>query len=1042
MKTHVQQRPGPCLPVCGHRHLGSMPSLLHRDDSLPGPFRQDFSVAQHVGLQLQPRLLKDSKAHRRLCSPKTSHGRARKSPSGRVKAAKQSRSADLLPAELWQLHEPLGGPSVFTASSHQEDAKEGLSTSACNPFKEQDDDPALADRRSRSLSANASSSGRPATASKGQATGAEKGSDDATELIFTLRKYGSGWGEELLPRLVVEQRPLRKRERIRNRSSFPDAWEAVPGALWASAPCRRLPAAAAAVAPGRLPARHGSFALRIRCRAYAHEHVAEPQRHVPHCVYADRPAQPHALKRGQVNAPEHAHVPSAEVRSQAGSAERYLTDVCGVPESAVDGVIRRAVTWRVTAGGRNLIDRRHRSRVERNMPIVAAYLTDVCGIAPGAEGVGRIFQQSPCIMRCKPTQHDRWERRTIELAAFLHQYGHVNVPEFYAACPELGQWVCKQRIAKEQGTLSPERLRILLELGFEFGEEAQLTEDWEWHFDLLVELLCMRELKLADDDVDPEAAQDWGCMEWGAVGGPAAREAALWVQLQREFRNRNLLPVQAIRRLDALDFPWEPQEGMEWQRRWMGAFAKLVYVVERGKKTVTAARAQAAQEKRRQLAQQTSLPRSAAQEPMKPNSQPVRPPVDLFEGLQAKRRTDGLAPAGLAAQRWLQEEIELRQAALAVARLEAGQRAWLARQQRAWRRGALLHEQVLLLALAGANLELYDAASWRQVAHEVAAYLMGCQTEPALGKPSRVQQEGYALASAPSLSALYNSLEQSPPDNARLERDRVLAEVPTPAWRGRSAGVSESEQAQRERSAVGVTVVQRSADLDDPLLNPQGAPMSQAAAVWEDIVEAGALPKQKQAEMQPLAGTPPGRPPGWRLRVTRWVETQRQLWAEQRLNSNQLRYMALLGITWVLSDEVVHMSDAAWQQRYLHLRGIRQQTGLARVDSLAHSEALHDWLEHQKALGVLGWLAPERERQLSMLSIDWKPDRTRGDADWDARLTELLAFRRQRGHVQVCQWEHAPGLAAWLDSVRLEWQRGQLADSRVAQLTALGVQPR
>ena len=64
--------------------------------------------------------------------------------------------------------------------------------------------------------------------------------------------------------------------------------------------------------------------------------------------------------------------------------------------------------------------------------------------------------------------------------------------QFYTACPELGQWVCKQRIAKEQGTLSPERLRILLELGFEFGEEAQLTEDWEWHFDLLVELLCMR----------------------------------------------------------------------------------------------------------------------------------------------------------------------------------------------------------------------------------------------------------------------------------------------------------------------------------------------------------------------------------------------------------------------------------------------------------------------------------------------------------------------------------------------------------------------
>ena len=144
-----------------------MPSLLHRDDSLTGPFRQDILVAQHVGLQLQCRRLEDSKAYRRLCSPKASHGRARKSPSGRVKAAKQSRSADLLPAELWQLHEPLGSPSAFTSSSHQKDAQEGLSTSACNPFEEQDDDSALADRRSRSISANASSSGRPATASKG-----------------------------------------------------------------------------------------------------------------------------------------------------------------------------------------------------------------------------------------------------------------------------------------------------------------------------------------------------------------------------------------------------------------------------------------------------------------------------------------------------------------------------------------------------------------------------------------------------------------------------------------------------------------------------------------------------------------------------------------------------------------------------------------------------------------------------------------------------------------------------------------------------------
>ena len=62
----------------------------------------------------------------------------------------------------------------------------------------------------------------------------------------------------------------------------------------------------------------------------------------------------------------------------------------------------------------------------------------------------------------------------------------------YDPAPELGLWVRKQRTAKEQGTLSEERLQILLELDFEFGEEANLTEEWEWRFDLLVELLFMR----------------------------------------------------------------------------------------------------------------------------------------------------------------------------------------------------------------------------------------------------------------------------------------------------------------------------------------------------------------------------------------------------------------------------------------------------------------------------------------------------------------------------------------------------------------------
>ncbi len=48
----------------------------------------------------------------------------------------------------------------------------------------------------------------------------------ATELIFRLERRGDGWGEEIFPHLVLEQRPLEPpRRRLRKRSSRPDPWE-------------------------------------------------------------------------------------------------------------------------------------------------------------------------------------------------------------------------------------------------------------------------------------------------------------------------------------------------------------------------------------------------------------------------------------------------------------------------------------------------------------------------------------------------------------------------------------------------------------------------------------------------------------------------------------------------------------------------------------------------------------------------------------------------------------------------------------------------
>jgi hypothetical protein len=52
---------------------------------------------------------------------------------------------------------------------------------------------------------------------------------DSRELIFRLERHGEGWGEEILPRLVVEKRQVAPSQR--RQSSRPDPWEVRPPCL-------------------------------------------------------------------------------------------------------------------------------------------------------------------------------------------------------------------------------------------------------------------------------------------------------------------------------------------------------------------------------------------------------------------------------------------------------------------------------------------------------------------------------------------------------------------------------------------------------------------------------------------------------------------------------------------------------------------------------------------------------------------------------------------------------------------------------------------
>ena len=71
------------------------------------------------------------------------------------------------------------------------------------------------------------------------------------------------------------------------------------------------------------------------------------------------------------------------VHLQEGSLEQFLAEL-GVPHDKVDATVQGAIVWRVTPAGRPLIDRRRRSRVERNVHSVTEHLVNECNLTKGA----------------------------------------------------------------------------------------------------------------------------------------------------------------------------------------------------------------------------------------------------------------------------------------------------------------------------------------------------------------------------------------------------------------------------------------------------------------------------------------------------------------------------------------------------------------------------------------------------------------------------------------------------------------------------------
>ena len=696
-----------------------------------------------------------------------------------------------------------------------------------------------------------------------------------TELIFKLTRRGYGWGEEIIPQLTVERRPVKGAASARRKKT------------------------------GDMVVRDDDD------EEDAREEGGE-----------ENSAMSVIESRDDDGSPSTSATPETVLNA-------YLIDI-GVPEQDVERLVNSAVAWRMTPGGRPLIDRRRQSRLTRNVKIVTKYLVDKCGVPLGKNGVASVFMRTPELMLCKPSNNDRWDRRAVELAAFLLKNGHCNVPEVYAENQELGMWVKRQRVTRAAGQLSQERLTILERMGFEFGDLAQVTEEWETRFDMLVDWVLWHG--------ESGDTFSWDLINWGKKGGITARELALWISLQREFFRRQLLPAEAVQRFEAVYSGWRDTGASVEEERWMRWLGRLVYVIERR--------------------------RLAMRGPPTGRGNPFASKRVGSIGVAGSMSGNGVSPAkddspqdsrASVARKQVVNTVSSRREAAAGSPLseDPGLRFWLSRQRWMWRKSILDPERVKMLQLAGIDMDIYPADHWRRMAHLAAECLQGARIELPFGSNG---------------------------ENCELE---------------------------------GVTP--RDADRVD------AEPMT-----------AG------------LGNT--------RLQVLRWVETQRALFVDGRMSPGQMRYLTFLGLTWVLSEKVVHADDSIWLSKWKSLRahlGSRSGASLAPspVSSALSSAAdvssamsfeLQDWIAQQRALCYLGLLDEARQSKLSSLGVDLGvTSPSEEERVWNERLSELFVHTQEIGHADVSQTER-PDLWAWLEALK-DGSGESLSPTKVAQLKSLGV---
>ena len=684
---------------------------------------------------------------------------------------------------------------------------------------------------------------------------------------------------------------------------------------------------------------------------------------------------------------------------------------------------------------------------------------------------------------------EAWFERYGELTAYKEASGNCDVPKRMRERKKLANWVVQQRVSRNAGTLSQEKITLLDRIGFKwhpgghrwrenylalreyrerFGN-CRVPQNWKENR-VLSRWVQEQRMQRKRKKLSAERTQlleqigfDWT----GDVGNWEQRFAELcafkerfkhtrvhvkwvenpqlgaWVVAQRYRRRRSKLRPEYEQRLNAIGFEWDVL-GPDLER-WEQMFNQLLKFKDQNFRVTSRENKPLVEwvQRQRRLHRRGQLPKTLE----------ARLDAIGFPWIPNLSKTWSEMLAKLAAHRQATGSCDFNKAQP----IDYGLKRWCTIQRKLNDAGELTREQIAALDTLGfawtrrkvlqrgsKESHLSEPSSWDTMFDQLIEYFK-------IHGDFNVQQ---VWSANPTLGRWVTSQRSAWRQNKlSKERQRRLEAVGFD-WRVHDATWEKAFQrarpffatSQRSRSDRTIPkklrnwmITQRLQRKNGKLGTDRAKRLSDAGFEWEPHESRWQRLYQELKEFH-RTHADCRVPADWKEnpQLAHWVGVQRATRRAGKLSAERTGLLNRLDFAWTVEHSSNRYSrsgpsSADWEQMLSKVKEFKRLNGNF---VFPHKTALSAWAIDQRILRRTNQLDPAHERALNEIGFDWEPINNR----WERMFKELLEFKKQHGHVNVSQKSREyPKLAAWVAKQRFDKKKNRpILATRAHRLDELG----